>query len=113
MPNCFQLFAKGDNRPLSLNDVDAAICAMLGVPVDPKFYVCSWYHVIGFLLAMHHDSPLGSSKLRQRVTEWYADEWYRQNPTEAATALARMLTILDFMEERYTSNAFVEIGRRV
>lgn len=76
VPNCFQLYPKGSNKPAILQDVDAAICAHFGVPVDPVQWIAGWYHVIGFLIACRNGCHLGSAKLRAEVIAWYDDVDY-------------------------------------
>jgi hypothetical protein len=100
MPNCFQLFRKGESSPLVLNRVDEEICTFLQVPVDDRKYCYDWFNVIGFLIAM--GKPLGSEELRIAVRDW----------TDVVEYQEKLLEILDFMESRYTSDAFVQIGRR-
>lgn len=110
MPNCFQLFERGCSEPVKLQQVDQAIADHLGVPCDPVQWCCDWYHVIGFLIAMGKGA-LGSEALREAVNEWYVggDSPY---PVEVGIVRGeRMLLILGFLESRYTSDAWSEIGR--
>lgn len=104
MPNCFQLYPKGSTEPAILQAVDEAMCQHFGVSVDPRYWFYGWYHCIGFLIAMK-GYPLGSDALRAEVCKWYED------PGEAEH-LALMLRILDWLAEHYTSDAWVEVGRR-
>jgi hypothetical protein len=100
MPNCYQLYRKGETRggitptyPATLQSVDEAICQHFGVPVHPKYWFRDWHNIIGFKIAM--GSALGSSELRQWITE-NADD---------------LLDVLAFLETNYTSDAWAEIGR--
>jgi hypothetical protein len=111
MPNCFQLYPKGSTQPAILQNVDAAMCQHFNAPVDPKYWFRDWFHVIGFLIAMGRGS-LGSPSLREAVIAWYADDYGTPTP-EALTARERMIAVLDWLERHYTSDAFVEIGRRI
>jgi hypothetical protein len=97
MPNCFQLFKKGSSQAEVLARVDDAICDHMQLPVHATNYCLGWFDVIGFGIAV--GKPLGSPELRAFVANM---------PQESA----RLLQILDFLEANYTSNAFVEIGRR-
>lgn len=108
MPNCFQLRKKGEKDPEVLVKVDEAICEYFGVEVDPKYWVANWYNVIGFLIAIGK-GELGSEGLRTAVREWY-DSY--PDPVEGAERRETMGKILAFLEERYESSWWVEIGRR-
>lgn len=122
MPNCFSLYPKGSSNAAFLNtQVDPAIAAYLGVECHPKFWTVDWFHVIGFLIACKEGCDLGSAKLRDEVRKWYDDEdsIYRQRVasgkgTEAERVEVRdqMLSVLDYLEQHYTSDAWVQIGRR-
>jgi hypothetical protein len=51
MPNCFTL-RKHDAQELSnFTEIDEAICAHFGWPVDPVKYAYWWYDIIGLRLA--------------------------------------------------------------
>lgn len=122
MPNCFQLYPKGSQVAAFLNtEVDPAIAAHLGVECDPKLWTADWYHVIGFLIACKDGCQLGSEKLRAEVCKWYDDDdsIYRNHVNrgimpedERVTLRNGMLHILDFLEATYSSDAFVQIGKR-
>lgn len=115
MPNCFRLYPKGSTEPEALSSIDEKIAAFVGVPVHPTYYVADWYHVIGFLIACRDGCSLGSDKLRAEVTAWYQTGVYATLPdakAEAPQRSAEMLTILMWLETHYTSDAWVEIGKR-
>ena len=97
MPACFQLTKKGATEPTSLNAIDEEICNFLREPIHPKHYVIGWYDVIGFAIAT--GKPLGSKELRDYVADM---------PQETE----RLLQVLDFLEQHYTSDSWREIGRR-
>lgn len=105
MPNCFQLFRKGQSTPEVLQEVDAALCAHLGLPVDPVNWCRNWYHVIGFLIACK-GTPLGSDALRDEIRRWHSAPGYKPE------RCSEMLNIHEWMAEHYTSDAFVIIGKR-
>jgi hypothetical protein len=100
MPNCFQLFKKGSTSPEVLNEVDKAVAEFMEVPVDSVKWCYDWYNVIGFSIAMGR--RLGSEELRAHVRDW----------TEVPEYAEKLMKILTFLEENYTSDAWVEIGRR-
>lgn len=113
MPNCFQLYRKGESTPTALQMVDEHICKHFDSPVDAEHWICGWYHVIGFLIATRDGCPLGSRALRLAVVTWYVDDDYRmnQNLTRTRKELRNMIQILKFLEAHYTSNAWVESRR--
>jgi hypothetical protein len=111
MPNCFQLYPKGSNEPAILQQVDDRLREHFEQPPDPKHWLADWYHVIGFLIACKDGCSLGSDKLRAEIHTWYTTGLYLNEP-DHMEYLANMLQILDYLEANYTSNAWVEIGKR-
>ena len=109
MPNCFRLYPNGSTEPAILQHVDAELCKHFGAEVHQEYWLEGWYNVIGFLIACKNDCDLGSDKLRREVAAWF-DNY----PVDAETVqrLDNMLNILRYLEEHYTSDAWVEIGRR-
>lgn len=96
MPNCFQLFPKGSAEAADLHKVDEEICAHFGAPVDPVNWYANWYNIIGWDVAFGR--PLGSAELRERTA--------KLDPG------GPLVDVLKFLEERYTSDAWAEVGRR-
>lgn len=93
MPSCFQLTKKGETEPSKLCKVDEEICAFLGEPVHEKYWSHSWPNAIGFTIAalgVH----LGTEKLRQIIAEY-------EDP--------KLLEILKFLEDNYSSRAWYEV----
>jgi len=89
MPKCFQLIDKETNEAEKFSEIDNKICALLNVEPHPKKYMCSWYDIIGFNLAN------GESFDAQRKMEWL-----KQDP--------ELMTILNFLDENYTSRSWFE-----
>ena len=122
MPNCFRLYPKGSSEAVPLNTVvDPAIAAYLNIPCDPKLWTADWFHVIGFLIACKNDCDLGSVELERQICKWYDDDdsIYRlqvkngkMTEDERVSCRETMFEILRFLEQRYTSDAWAEIGRR-
>lgn len=81
--NCFQLINKLNGEPANLNNVDAELCEMLNVPVDPKHFVCSWYNTIGFAASCGHSFE----KMRNEI---FVDA----EPTA--------IKIINYLDEHYT-----------
>ena len=88
MPNCFQLFKKGQTNVVTLSSVDEELCRMLGKEIDPEYYVAQWVDTIGFMIAMGNE--LGSEALRNKFTGEI------------------LLKCLTYLEENYTSTAFYQ-----
>lgn len=99
MPNCFHLVRKGTTEAALLIKIDEEICELLGVPVHPKFWCLEWFDIIGFGIAT--GKSLGSQELRNFVASFIMTD---EGPE-------RLLKILTYLEENYTSNAWVEIGK--
>ncbi len=100
MPNCFHLVRKGEKEPTTLTQVDREVCEYMEVPEDKVHYCYDWFNVIGFLIAS--GKSLGSQDLRIAVREW----------TEVEELREKLEKILDFLEQHFVSDAWVEIGRR-
>lgn len=88
MPACFQLFPKGSDTPARFSEIDDAMRLHFGAPPDAERYYESWYDIEGLGLAMGFD--------------W--DRMRQINPDRAH--------IIDWLAERYTSDAWTEVGRR-
>lgn len=84
MPNCFQLISKNTKQPHSLQEIDNEMRVHFGQPPDDERWLEGWYTSIGFALAMGRDF-----------------QWCREN-------LTFTLPIVNYLEERFTSNAWVE-----
>lgn len=111
MPNCFQLFKKGETEATPLNTIDREICILLAKPVDDRRYCVSWFDVIGFAISCGRS--LGSDSLRLSAANAY--KAYKTDAPEQE-AYYRMLNgqlkyVLEYLEKNYTSDAWVEIGR--
>lgn len=55
MPNYYQFLRKTDGQPECLAQVDARLCEMAGVPVDPVRWYENWEMVVGLALACGRD----------------------------------------------------------
>lgn len=90
MPNCYQLTRKGDDKPSRLVDVDEALCAHLGLPIDPVLWVMNWGNIEGLCFA------LGKTM----------DEIRAIDPNPKREPLRK------YLEENYIVDAWAEVGRR-
>lgn len=96
MPNCFQLVSKKTGEAEVLARIDEMLCAHLGVPIDPKEWVYSWYDIIGFSLAMGRTFE----DLRQTFSVGEEDE---RSDHERV-----MLRIVEFLDKNFTTEAWAE-----
>jgi hypothetical protein len=94
MPNCIQLFPLGQTEPATFARIDELMCADFGVECHPTRWFNYWYDVIGLKLAM---GRTWDQIKEQLLTDYGPDDlWYRQ---------------ACWLADRYTCNAWVEIGR--
>ena len=91
MPNCFTLTKIGAKERSLFSDIDDEMREHFGEPPDEKKYLWCWYDTIGLALAM------GKS--------W--DDMRSWNDMSES-----FLKMVDYLEERYTSDCWAEIGRR-
>lgn len=84
--------------PVSLNKIDEEMCKHFNVTCNPKLWYKNWYNIIGFSLAT------GSTfqSLREDFTI-NTNEW--DGPEE-------LLAITNWLDENFTKDAWVEIGKR-
>ena len=99
MPNCFSLSPKANpDKPANLIEVDQEICKFLGVPCDDVAWHDGWYDMIGFRLACGKSFD----DIRLYLIDYSRDhDW-----------ACKMLRVVNFLDENYISNSWVEIGRR-
>jgi len=114
MPNCFQLIDKSTNEPAIFKDIDNRICYLLDIPVDKdNNYISAWYNVIGWSIAVN-GLKLGSHELRDKVAmdEGYRNMDFKGKKRPVGFKPGILFDILEILEQYYTSNAFVQIGKR-
>ena len=87
MPNCFRLIDRETGNIPTLVQVDAILCENWNTPCDPVKYFEHWVDLIGM--------PLAMGKTWEDVREQWADDPY-------------LLPIIDFLEARYTVEAWAE-----
>lgn len=108
MPNCFALTRKGETEPVVLQKLNEELCAMLGEPVHERFWTHSWYDIIGFKLAMGRSWDDIDHVLAEYVMHDIMDGRSDENVQYSAD----LLTISHYIQTNFTSDAWVEIGRR-
>jgi hypothetical protein len=101
MPNCFALTRIGSHEPTVLQDVDTAICQSLELPWDKTQWVEGWYDIIGFLLACGKSfADITDHCRKQMLTSRYPEHYLT------------LIRINHFLLDNYSTDAWVEIGRR-
>ncbi len=101
MPNCFQLYAKeGPDVPVAFNTIDEKMCKHFNVPVDDKAYYYGWYGTAGFAIAC-------GKPLQTQIAEVLKATEIGRTAEES-----RYLEVLQWLDDNYTSEAWVEVGRR-
>lgn len=103
MPNCFQLFLKGDAAPQKLNDVDAAICARFSAPVHPTRWHGGWHDHVGFALAC-------GKSIEEVILDTAAD--FADATDDEQAYWKHMLDIALFIKETYDTRSFYESSSR-
>ena len=114
MSVCFQLFAIGSDKGEPLNQVDEAICKHFGVEVHPTLYYHDWFDVIGFRLALGKTWDEIVEEHQQYIREIEQSVCIDDADSSALDTLAwytRTIEIVGFLRERYSVNAWREIGR--
>ena len=103
MPNCFSLtrLSEASKGPVSLNQIDRELCELLGEEVHPTRYVCGWLDYIGPELAMGRSWAAIWNTLGDDYYLWEDDEY-----------CGNMAKILHYLQNNFSPNAWVEIGRR-
>ncbi len=107
MPNCFRLYLKNSGEAATLCSVDEAICAHLGVKVNPTKYVAYWFDTIGF--------PIAMGKTLDQIIEKFGLELATANAIDDQDSVKywqEQLTIAEYLNAHYTTDAWAEIGRR-
>lgn len=103
MPICFQLTPKGYTAPATIQSIDDAICQALDLPWDADEFVCNWYDVIGFRLAMGKTF----SQITDAINDSIASCLEAGHPASAYRYRIR-LRINHFLLENYTPDAWNE-----
>lgn len=105
MPNCLQLtrLSNQEAGPVVLQEIDHEICQWFLRPTDEEKWFFDWYNCIGFRLAMGKTF----AEVEAQFDEYIAD---REDGIKPYYAM--MKSIVGFLEERFTPNAWAEVGRR-
>lgn len=103
MPQYFQLISKQNGEPESFQHVDDQMREHFGAPPDPKEWYEYWYPVL-----MEWGVAFGKSfaQLRELHGQPAENEQPWQNEGRQ-----RLLKIIDYLDERYTPNAWAMIGK--
>ncbi len=90
MPHCFQLINRETGKADSFVEIDETICKYMDWPIDGDKFAFGWYDVIGLGLAL--------GKSFDEIRRYYTDE-------------PELLKIIDWLDQRYTSDAWYQHGR--
>ena len=93
MPNCFQLLRDGVAVPLAT--IDEEMCLHFGVECHRSRYFNSWFDIIGYDLA----KGLTFNEIKTSLASASYDN------------LSTLVQIAEWLEARFTANAWAEIGR--
>ncbi len=102
MPNCVSL--SRDGVKVSFNDIDAEICKMMGVDVNPEFYAFGWYDSICGRLAYGRtfeeikDSFEGEIKEARALAPGMRDSRVK--------FYENLIKILEYLKDNYTHDAW-------
>lgn len=94
----FQLYPIGYSEPATFQQIDSAICQNVDglSPWHAKHWVCSWYDIIGFKLAL--------GKTYQQITDDFK-EMITKYP-EDADVYYDLIRINHYLLDNYTVNAW-------
>lgn len=109
MPNCFQLTRRTalEAGAVTLQQVDKELCEHFQAPCDEKEWYCGWYNYIGFLIAMGKDWDWLTDDINKMIAE--AKE---HNDKPAEDYWSHMQEVRKWLQETFTYEAWVEIGKR-
>lgn len=112
MPNCFQLYRKGDPsaEAVLLHTVDEEMCQHFQVPVSKENWCGDWYNLIGYELAAGRDWNYIRQELAIRTSESIAAEG--KGGYGSIEYYMAMTDVVDWMEENFGYRNWVEIGSR-
>jgi len=110
MPNYFQLTRKSNLKagPVSFVEIDEEICKHFGVEPEPLGgrYYYEWYESIGFRLAIGKTLE----QTRAQFVEYTQEPEDKHSPNYKAY-YERLIEIVDYLNEHYTSDAWAQIGK--
>lgn len=106
MPNCFQLTRKDrpEEGPVAFHQIDKEMCEFFNEPEDPKYWYVAWYDCIGFRLAC--------GKTFDQIEEEFEKGCRENYIASDQEFMEKQLKVVQWLKERFTSNAWVEIGKR-
>jgi hypothetical protein len=104
MPNCFSLTRKSDKDagPVSLQQIDNEMRIHFKEPPDPAHWLWSWYDTLGLALSLGLSFDHIIQDCHANLAEYPGDIGYYK----------RKLSIAEYLNEHFVSDAWAEIGRR-
>jgi hypothetical protein len=107
MPNCFQLIGKETGKPTAFVAIDEALCGHFGYEIHPTKYLFGWYDAIGFRVACGKSLD----DIRKEFAG-YVSEALGKNELGDVEYYDRLVRVVDYLKERYTTDAWAEVGRK-
>lgn len=116
MPNCIQFFRKGESEPIKLAALDDEVCAHIGAEPHSTQYVCGWFDCIAYRVATSDDTlETVAQRLEEHSTCWphVVEDGDTKPISKTDDMFARNLWMIAcFLRDNFTTNAWVEIGKR-
>jgi len=108
MPNCFNLTPIGETEPKSLAAIDEEICRLFNEEPHPTQYFGHWFDFIGWRITVKgwNLKQVIAYIQTERTAEMLQGEWLD------GSYLSTMLIVAEYLDAHYTTNNWVEIGRR-
>lgn len=103
MPNCFQLIRKSDEEagPVKLQTIDNEMREHFKQPPSEDKWLAGWYDSIGFRLALGRSlADIRADFVNYAVQGGTDQQCYED-----------LIKIVDWLDENFTTNAFVQVGR--
>lgn len=101
MPNCFQLLSRHTGKAETFHEIDRKLCEWFNVKCDDHKWYMDWYDIVGFQIACGKD-------LEKQIAT--GEEHLKAHPDDDHAV--RFLAMLKYLHVNYTSDAWVEIGRK-
>ncbi|MBW2647397.1 MAG: hypothetical protein JRE23_14735 [Deltaproteobacteria bacterium] len=96
MPNCYNLYDKISGERMGAAKIDDLMCAYLDIDPDPVRFLCGWSDSVGLLLAIGQSFDEIATDFQAKIDLGENVKYYNV-----------LLTIVAFLSERYTVDAFV------
>jgi hypothetical protein len=104
MPNCFTLTRKSNPEagPVPLQQIDEEMCARFDAPCDERKWYLDWMTGIGFPLSVGKSFAEIRETVKDSISEWEVEYGLKGGQ--------ELLALIDWLEENFTSDCWVEVG---